>query len=111
MPAVDRLAEEYEGRVTIVAPAWKSSLENTARVAGDLMPSGRVLWGLDDTEEIFSAYGIGGQPAGAVVATDGSLVSTWLGAISAESMREALDEVLSGSNSFSIGSASITRPG
>jgi hypothetical protein len=105
------LAEEYEGRVTVVGPAWKSSLEDTAEVAEALMPSGRVLWGLDETQEIFSAYGIGGQPAGAIIAADGSLVVTWPGARSTDEIREALDEVLSGSNSFSIGSASLSGPG
>ena len=71
LPAIDQLAEDYEGRVTVVAPAWKSSLEDTARVAERLLPSGRVLWGLDETEEVFSAYAVGSQPAGAIVSAGG----------------------------------------
>ena len=77
-----------------VEPACRSSLEDTAEVAEALMPSGRVLWGLDETQEIFSAYGIGGQPIGAMVAADGSLVVTWPGARSADEIREALDTLL-----------------
>jgi len=100
------LAEEYEGRVVVVAPAWKSSLEDTADAAAQLIPSGKVLWGLDETQEIFAAYGVGGQPAGAIVAADGSLVVTWPGARGGAAIREDLDALLSGSNSFSIGSAS-----
>ena len=77
-----------------MGPAWKSSLEDTAEVAEALMPSGRVLWGLDETQEIFSAYGIGGQPIGAMVAAGGSLLSTWSGAGGAGQIREVLDTLL-----------------
>lgn len=104
---MDRLAEEYEGRVVVVAPAWKSSLEDTADAAAQLIPSGKVLWGLDETQEIFAAYGIGGQPAGAIVAADGSLLVTWPGVRDGGDIRADLDALLSGSNSFSIGSASV----
>ena len=78
----------------VVAPAWKSSLENTTKVAETLLPSGKVLWGLDATQEIFAAYGVGGQPAGAIVAADGSLVSTWRGARNPDAIREVLDTLL-----------------
>ncbi len=69
-------------------------MEATAARAERLLPSGRVLWGLDSREEIFSAYGIGGQPAGAIVAADGSLISTWRGRRSSADLREALDSLL-----------------
>ena len=110
------MAEEYEGRVRVVAPAWKSNLSNTARVAGDLLPSGQVMWGLDEAEDIFSAYGVGYQPAGAIVAADGSLVVTWPGARDVGEIRDTLDTLLSGNTSFSIGSAldgsvTLTSPG
>ncbi len=94
MPAIDRLAEEYEGRVTVVAPAWKSSLENTARVVDRLLPSGRVLWGMDYTQEIFGAYGVGYQPAGAIVSARGELVTTWPGSANIETVRGVLDALL-----------------
>ncbi len=94
MPAFERLAEEYEDRVTVVAPAWKSSLENTAGVADRLLPSGRVLWGMDYTEEIFSAYGVGYQPAGAIVSANGELVTTWPGAENPDTIRGVLDSLL-----------------
>ncbi|MCQ3803930.1 MAG: hypothetical protein OXC98_00250 [bacterium] len=94
MPAVDQLATEYEGRVVFVAPAWKSSLEETAAMAERKIPSGQVLWGLDGSQEIFADYGIGGQPAGAIVSADGSLVSTWRGARNPDQIREILDTLL-----------------
>lgn len=80
--------------MTVVAPAWKSSLESTARVAEQLLPSGRVLWGLDETEEIFSAYGVGAQPAGAVVSAGGELLDSWPGARDSQAIREILDSLL-----------------
>lgn len=94
MPAVEGLAEEYEGRVTVVAPAWQSSLENTARVAEKLIPSGRVLWGLDETQEIFAAYGVKHQPAGAIVSARGELVATWPGVEDSDTIRGVLDTLL-----------------
>ena len=100
----------------MVAPAWKSGMEDTAEEADRLLRSGAVLWGLDEQEEIFSAYGVGGQPAGAIVAADGSLVSTWPGPRNVAEIRETLDALLSGSNSFSVdaasvGSATLSSPG
>lgn len=77
-----------------VAPAWKSSFEDTAAMAERRIPSGKVLWGLDGRQEVFEAYGIGGQPAGAIVAADGSLVSTWRGARNPDQIREILDALL-----------------
>jgi thioredoxin-like negative regulator of GroEL len=94
LPAFDKLAGEYEGRVAVVGPAWKSSLEDTAAVAERLLSSGKVMWGLDAEQEIFEAFGVGGQPAGAIIAADGSLVSTWRGARNPDQIREILDSLL-----------------
>lgn len=80
--------------MTVVAPAWKSGLEETAAVADRLIPSGRVLWGMDYPEEIFSAYGVGYQPAGAIVSADGELVTSWPGAENPDVIREVLDSLL-----------------
>lgn len=77
-----------------MGPAWKSSFDDTARAADRLLPSGKVLWGLDATQEIFAAFGVGGQPAGAIIAADGSLVSTWRGARNPNQIREFLDTLL-----------------
>lgn len=78
----------------MVAPAWKSSLEDTAQAADRLLPSGEVLWGLDEAQEIFASYGVGGQPAGAIISAEGTLVSTWRGGRSAVAIREVLDALL-----------------
>ena len=80
--------------MTVVAPAWKSSLEDTARMADRLIPSGRVLWGMDYAEEIFAAYGVGYQPAGAIVSAQGELVEAWPGAGDIRTIRTVLDRLL-----------------
>ena len=91
---MQRLAEEYEGRVTVVAPAWKSSLEETAAVADRFLTTGQVSWGMDYTQEIFAAFGFGYQPAGAIVSARGELVATWAGAENPDTIREVLDSLL-----------------
>lgn len=94
LPAIDRLAGEYEGRAAFVAPAVDSSLASATAVAESVLPSGKVLWGLDATKEIASAYGFGGVPSGAIVAPDGSIAFVWSGPESTEAMQEVLDSLL-----------------
>ena len=95
LPSVEELGAEYQGRVVVLAPAVQSSLERSAGVAESLLPSGLVPWGLDADQEVFSAYGLRGVPAGAIVAADGTLVSTWQGARDTDEIRAVLDELLS----------------
>ena len=94
MPVVDRLAIEYSDRVRFVAPAWKASFDRTARQAAQILPSGNVSWGLDESEEVFSAFGVGYQPATVLVASDGTIVDSWLGARSEAEMRQAIEDLL-----------------
>jgi hypothetical protein len=79
LPVVDNLAGEYGDRVAFVAPAWKSSFEATARRAEELLTSGAVRWGLDESESVFAAYGIPYQPATVLIAADGTVVDAWAG--------------------------------
>jgi len=95
LPAIETLGAEYQGRVVILAPAVQSSPEGAARVAEQLLPSGLVPWGLDAEQEVFSAYGLRGVPAGAIVASDGALVDTWQGSGDIEEMKAVLDDLLS----------------
>lgn len=97
MPVVDKLAAEYEGRVKFVAPAWKGTIEDTAARAADLLPSGHVAWGLDESEEIFAAYGVPYQPVTVLIGADGSIVESWPGARAEEAMRASIEALLSAS--------------
>ena len=94
MPVVDALAEEYSDRVAFVAPAWKASPDATAEQAAVLLPSGEVQWGLDVNQGIFSMYGVPYQPATVLVASDGTIVESWLGARSEADMRAAIENLI-----------------
>ena len=84
--------------MVVLAPAVQSSLERAAGVAELLLPSGLVPWGLDADQEVFSAYGFRGVPGGAIVAADGTLMSTWQGARDTDEIKAALDDLLSTSD-------------
>lgn len=94
LPVVDNLAAEYGDRVAFVAPAWKSDPAAAEARAGELLSSGQVMWGLDQSEEIFAAYGVSYQPAGAIVDGDGTLVETWPGARPEAELRASIEAVL-----------------
>lgn len=94
LPAIDRLAGEYEGRVVFVAPAVDSSLDSATAVAESVLPSGKVMWGLDATKEIISAYGFNGVPSGAIVSADGTIAFVWSGPESTDEMQQVLDSLL-----------------
>lgn len=84
---------EYADRVAFVAPAWKGTAEATSERAAELMPSGRIMWGLDADEEVFAAYGVPYQPATVLIA-DGVVVDRWEGARSEGEMEAAIESLL-----------------
>ncbi len=94
MPVVDRLSTEYGDRVAFVAPAWRGTFERTAEVAGELLTSGNVMWGLDEREEVFAAYGIPGQPVTVVIDADKRIVAAWAGSRPEPEVRSLLDELV-----------------
>jgi hypothetical protein len=94
LPVVDQLAAEYGDRVAFVAPAWKGTLEATTARAAELLPSGKVLWGLDEAEEIFALYGVPYQPATVLITSNGTVFESWSGARDEAGMREAIEALL-----------------
>ncbi|MDH3260980.1 MAG: hypothetical protein OEM84_08425 [Acidimicrobiia bacterium] len=94
MPVVDQVAVEYAERVAFVAVAWKSSFEATSARAAELMPSGAIRWGLDEGEEIFSAYGVPYQPVTVLITGSDVEVQRWPGARSEIEIRQALDDLI-----------------
>lgn len=94
MPVVDQLAEEYSDRVAFVAPAWKGTLEDTAARAAELMPSGDIMWGLDEHESTFTAFGVPYQPATFLIRPDRTVADSWQGARSEAEMRSAIESLL-----------------
>lgn len=95
MPVVDKLAAEYSDRIDFVAPAWKSSFEATRARADELFQSGDIMWGLDEGEEVFSAYGIPYQPVTVLIAADDTVVEAWPGLRGEDEIRAALENLIS----------------
>lgn len=94
MPVIDNLATEYADRVDFVAPAWKSTFELTEMRADQLFQSGEIMWGLDEDEDIFRAYGIPYQPVTVLIAADDTVVEAWDGLRAEQEIRAALDALI-----------------
>lgn len=94
MPVIDNLATEYADRVDFVAPAWKSTFELTEMRADQLFQSGEIMWGLDEDEDIFEAYGIPYQPVTVLIAADDTVVEAWDGLRAEQEIRAALDALI-----------------
>ena len=94
MPVVDRLSIEYSDRVRFIAPAWKGTFAATAEQAAALLPSGNVDWALDDSEQVFSLYGVPYQPATVLIGADGTVVASWLGGRGEQQMRDAIEGLI-----------------
>ena len=94
MPVVDQLAVEFADRVEFVAPAWKGSFEDTERRSAELLRSGKVQWGLDSEEEIFSAYGVPYQPVTVLISDDKRIVDRWPGALEEAELRGRIEALI-----------------
>ena len=92
MPRIDAVASEYQDRVTFVAVAGRSTLEQSALKVGDWFSPERVLWGYDDM--VWDLYGVVGQPVGFLISGDGRIVSNWFGERSEQELGELLDSLL-----------------
>jgi thiol-disulfide isomerase/thioredoxin len=93
LPTVDAVASEYEGRVTFVAVAGRSSLAASAERVGVWFSPDRFLWGYSD--EVWGAFGVAQQPVGVLITADGYEVDRWFGAVSEDRLRQALDFLIS----------------
>ena len=89
MPVVDAIAPDYADEVTFLAVAGRAPLDATTERAAELLPSGRVLWGLD--ESIWETYGVFGQPVSFAISADMTIVGQWFGLRSDADIRATLD--------------------
>ncbi len=97
LPIVDKVAAEYGDRVEFVAPVWKSGEEATRQIASDLFHSGKIQWGLDPDQVIFSLYGVPYQPVTVLISADRKVVEEWAGVRSEQGIRESLDALIAAS--------------
>ena len=97
MPLVDQLAEEYAGRVRFLSVAWKGSLEDTRERANQLLTSGEVSWGLDESGEFFSTWGVPYQPHTVLVTGDDIVYDQWPGVLNEAELRGRIEALISAS--------------
>jgi len=93
LPVIDRVAADYQDRVTFVAVAGRSSLGASAERVGVWFSPDRILWGYSD--DIWALYGIPGQPVSVLVTVGGFEVDRWFGASPESDIRVALDRLVS----------------
>jgi hypothetical protein len=97
LPVVDQLATEYTGQVRFLSVAWKGTLDATRERAGELLTSGEVTWGLDETTEFFAAYGVPYQPHTVLITGDDIIYDEWPGVLGEDELRSRIDALIEAS--------------
>lgn len=90
---LDRISGDYVADVTFLGVAGRSSLEATTAGAARLIPSGNILWGLDQELAVWEAFGVRTQPITFLISSRGQILETWYG-IRGESETRAAIEML-----------------
>ena len=89
MPVIDAIAPDYDGEVTFLAVGGRAGLEATTSRAAELMPSGSMLWSLDDS--VWESYDVFGQPVTFAISADKVIVDQWFGVRDEGQIRATLD--------------------
>lgn len=96
MPVIDAIAPDYDGEVTFLAVGGRAGLDATTARAAELMPSGSMLWSLDDS--VWESYDVFGQPVTFAISADKVIVDQWFGVRNEAQIRETLDILASTTN-------------
>jgi hypothetical protein len=94
---LDEISVDYEGQVTFVAVGGGGTLAATGERATEWMPSGRVLWGLDESQHVWDLIGASGTPSAVLLGPDGKVFTAWSGALGEAALRENIDALISDS--------------
>ena len=78
--------------MTFLAIAGRAGLDATTARAEQLIPSGAVVWALD--EAIWAEYEVFGQPVTFAITADGVVADTWYGLRDETSIRSTLDALV-----------------
>jgi len=89
LPVIDSIAPDYDGEVTFLAVGGRAGLDATTTRAAELMPSGSMLWSLDDS--VWESYEVFGQPVTFVISADKVIVDQWFGVRNEAEIRATLD--------------------
>ena len=88
---IDAVASDYQGRVTFVAVAGRSTEALSRLRVGVWFDPSRILWGYSD--DIWALFGVGTQPRTLLISSDDVIVGGWFGARSEAELREQLDRL------------------
>ena len=58
------------------------------------MPSGRILWGLDEEMAIWELYGTRSQPVAFLITAGGEVIDTWFGILGEDETRARIDRLV-----------------
>ena len=88
---LEQLTADYEGQVAFLAVGGSGTALATAERAQEWIPSGRILWGLDDSQHVWSIFGVSGTPTTVLIGPDGEVIAGWAGERGEAGMREAIE--------------------
>ena len=92
MPVVDAVASDYQGQITFLAVAGRSTPEASASRVGVWFSPERLMWGYSD--DMWALFGVPGQPVSVLLTSDGFEVDRWFGQASEADLRAALDQLI-----------------
>jgi len=92
---LEQVSADYEGQVAFLAIGGSGTAEATAERAEEWIPSGRVMWGLDESLRIWSIFGVSGTPSTILMGPDGEVITGWAGERAEAEMRQAIDLLIS----------------
>ncbi|HEY5579238.1 MAG TPA: hypothetical protein VIL12_06080 [Acidimicrobiia bacterium] len=89
---LDALSSDYVEEVSFLAVAGRSGLDKTQAKAQDLMPSGRIRWGLDDS--IWDLYGVRNQPTTVLISARSEIIDQWFGELGEAETRARIEHLI-----------------
>lgn len=92
LPTIDAVAPDYDGRVTFVFVAGRSSIDASRQRVGSWFDPDRILWGYD--ESLWTLYEVFGQPVSFLISSDGVIVDQWFGHQAETFLRDRLDALV-----------------
>ncbi len=94
MPVLEQVSVDYDGKVTFLAIAARGDVDTTAQRAREWIPSGRIKWAYDPSEDVWRFFGIRGTPTTLLLSADDRVVGGWPGEVGEENLRAALDQLV-----------------
>jgi hypothetical protein len=94
LPVLDRISADYGDRVVFLAVGGLGDREATIERGREWLPSGRILWGVDDDAVLWTLFGARGTPTVALITGDDRIVGAWAGAVGEEELRRRIEYLI-----------------